>query len=154
MEREWGHIETGVEGLVARVNSTYKKIMAMDNSKALSFDKDSYIAMADLGVVIKSVAMAMDKMALTTERLSFTTDDKILRDSVDSMMRISTAMLEISERVREMANTILRLGNETGLTAEQLVAAQQLKSINYTTTLRLVESTQARAVSIIAINSL
>ena len=154
MEREWGHIETGVDGLVSRVNDRYKKIREINQRKTLPIDKDSYIAMADLSVVIKSFSVAIEKMAVTTERLSFATEDKNLRESINSMMRITTQIVDIAEMVQEMADIILARGNDTGLSSEQLVAAQQLQSINYATTLRLVESAQGKAVSIIAINSL
>ena len=154
MEREWGHIEAGVEGLAERVNVTYKKISSIKKNKMNFIDKDSYIAMADLSLVIKSVAMAIDEMAITTERLSFSTRDEILRESVDSMMRMSTKIVELAEQVRDMAGIILERGHEIGLTPEQLVAAQELQNINYTATLNLVETTQQKAVDLISVHSL
>ena len=154
MAREWGHIEAGVEQLVDRVNVTYKNIKSINKNTLQSIDADSYIAMAEMGIMVRSVAVAVDKMAITTERLSFSTDDEILRDSVNSMMRMSMKLVELAQRVKEMSDIVLTRGNVIGLTSDQLIAAQQLQNINYKTTLGLAESTQEKVIHITEINSL
>ncbi|MCW8854222.1 MAG: hypothetical protein OQK72_05945 [Gammaproteobacteria bacterium] len=154
MAREWGHIEVGVEELVDHVNATFKKRKSFKKDNNLSINSDSYIAVTELSVMVKSVAEAIDKMAITTERLSFSTDDEILRDSVNSMMRMSTQLINLAERVREIADITLSRGNAIGLSANQLVAAKQLQEINYKMALLSAESTQEKVIHITEINSL
>ena len=154
LAREWEHLVKGMDGLVSQVKLTHDKIRISTTSQVMTVDKASYVAMVEMSNMIRLITNAVEKMSETTEHLSFTTNDAVLRDSVGSMMEISTQILFMVDQVKDMSDIILQNGNKAGLTSDQLIAAKELQGINYQTTLATVESIQAKATSIVKVNSL
>lgn len=154
MAREWSAIATDVDSLKTQVEATHQAITAASKTNTLYADADSYVTLADMSIMVSSVAIATQGLALATESLAPITSDTKLSPSMDSILQLSADIGVMADRILEMADLILAMTDNIGLTADQIIATQQLQSTNYAATLASVEATQSIAVTIIAVNSL
>ena len=60
----------------------------------------------------------------------------------------------MADRILEMGDLILAMADNIGLTADQIIATQQLQNANYGATLASVEAIQSIAVSVISVQNL
>lgn len=154
MAREWSSIATDIDSLKAQVEATHLAIATASESNTMYVDAGSYAALADMSIMLSSVAIATQGLALATEVLSPITSDSRLSPSMDSILQLSADIGVMADRISEMADLILAMADNIGLTADQIIATQQLQSANYATTLGSVEATQSVAITVIAVNSL
>lgn len=154
MSREWSSIATDIESLKAQIEMTHAAITGATEANTVYADVDSYTALAEMSIMVNSVAIATQGLALVTEGLSPITSDSKLEPSMDSILQLSADIGVMAGRILEMADLILAMSDNIGLTADQIIATQQLQSTNYAATLGSVEATQSIAISIIAVNSL
>ena len=154
MAREWAEIATDIDVLKAQIETTHASIAAAAKTNTIYVDTESYSTLADMSIMVSSIAIATQGLALATEGLSPTTSDLRLDDSMGSILQLSADIGVMADRILEMADLILAMADNIGLTADQIIATQQLQSTNYATTLASVEATQSIAISIIAVNSL
>ena len=116
--------------------------------------KESFTALADMSIMVNSIGVAMQGLALATESISPFTRDSTLHASMESILQMSADIGVMANRILEMADLILAMADNIGLTADQIVASQQLQSTNYAATLASVDAIQSIAVIIITTNSL
>lgn len=154
MAREWSSIATDIDALKAQIETTHAAITGASETNTVYVDVDSYTALADMSIMVSSVAIATQGLALATEGLSPITSDSKLEPSMDSILQLSADIGVMANRILEMADLILAMADNIGLTADQVIATQQLQSTNYAATLGSVEATQSIAIGIIAVNSL
>lgn len=154
MARKWNEYATDVESLKQQVETTYAALKAAAEVNTVYVDVGSYAKLADLSIMVNSVAIASQGLALATQGMSPVTSDATLRDSMGSVLQLSSDIGIMADRILEMADLILAMSDNIGLTADQVLATQQLQSTNYAATLTSVEATQTIAISIIAVNSL
>lgn len=154
MASQWASIATDADALMAQVKATHAAITSAAETNTVYVDADSYAALIDMSIMMSSVAIASQGLALATEGLSPTTGDITLTDSMGSILQLSSDIGVMADRILEMADLILAMADNIGLTANQIIATQQLQSTNYAATLASVEVTQQIAISIIAVNSL
>ncbi len=154
MAREWGSIASDIDALKVQIETTHAAIEAATEANTVYVDVDSYAQLADMSIMVNSVAIATQGLALATQGLSPITSDAKLTDSMASVLQLSADIGVMADRILEMADLILAMSDNIGMTADQIIATQQLQSTNYATTLASVEATQSIAISIIAVNSL
>ena len=154
MANQWAAIATDADGLKTQVAATHEAITAAAKANTLYVDVNSYTALADMGIMVSSMTTAMQGLMLATEGLSSATDPSTLDASMNSVLQLSADIGVMADRILEMADLILAMSDNIGLTADQIIATQQLQSTNYAATLASVEIMQAAAISIIAVNSL
>jgi len=154
MSREWSSIATDIDALKVQVETTHAALTAASEANTVYVDVESYTALADMSIMVSSVAIATQGLALATEGLSPITSDSKLEPSMDSILQLSADIGVMADRILEMGDLILAMADNIGLTADQIIATQQLQSTNYAATLASVEATQSIAISIIAVNSL
>ena len=154
MASQWASIASDVESLKAQIEATHVAITTASASNTMYIDTDSYSALADMNIMVNSISIAMEGLALASEGLSPLTGDVTLSDSMGSILQLSTDIGIMADRILEMADLILAMADNIGMTADQIIATQQLQNINYAATLASVEATQDIAVTIIAVNSL
>ena len=154
MAREWSSIAFDIESLKSQVEATHMSMATAADANTMYADVDSYTALADMSIMVSSIAIATQGLALATEGLSHFTSDSNLSPSMDSMLQLSADIGVMANRILEMADLILAMADNIGLTADQIIAAQQLQSTNYAATLGSIEATQSIAIGIIEFNSL
>ena len=154
MARKWADIATDTAALLAQVKATHETVTAAAESNTATIDVDSYAALVEMSIMVNSIGIATQGLALATEVLSPLTRDATLNDSMSSVLQVSADIGVMADRILEMADLILAMADNIGLTAEQIIATQQLQSTNYAATLASVEATQEIVISIIAVNSL
>lgn len=154
MSREWSSIASDVDALKLQIETSHAAIKTASEANTVYIDIDSYAQLADMSIMVNSVAIATQGLALVTQGLSPITSDAKLTDSMASVLQLSADIGVMADRILEMADLILAMSDNIGLTADQIIATQQLQSANYVTTLASVEATQSIAISIIAVNSL
>jgi len=154
MAHQWSDIATDIDSLKAQIEATHDAIKLAAASNTVYVDADSYTALADMSIMVSSVSIAVQGLALATEGLSPLTGDVTLSDSMGSILQLSADIGVMADRVLEMGNLILAMADNIGLTADQIIATQQLQNANYAATLASVQATQEIAVGIITVNSL
>jgi len=154
MASQWSAIATDVDSLKTQIEATYQAITTASAANTMYIDVDSYTALADMNIMLNSIAIAAEGLALATEGMSPLTGDVTLNDSMGSILQLSTDIGIMADRILEMADLILAMADNIGMTADQIIATQQLQSTNYAATLASVEATQDIAITIIAVNSL
>ena len=154
MAWQWDNIATDIGSLKAQIEATHAAIKTASEDNTIYADADSFAALADMSIMMSSVAIATQGLALATEALSFTTSDSRLEPSMDSILKLSSDIGLMADRILEMGDLILAMSDNIGLTADQIIAAQVIQNTNYAATLASVEATQSTAISIIAIQSL
>ena len=154
MANQWADIATDVDSLKAQVEATHAAITAASESNTVYVDAGSYAALAEMSIMVSSVSIAAEGLAIATEGMSVLTRDSTLDASMGSILKLSTDIGTMANRILEMSDLILAMSDNIGLTADQIIATQTLQSTNYAATLASVETTQQVAISIIAINSL
>ena len=151
---QWSGIATDVASLKAQVETTHAAITAASVDNTMYIDAAGYADLAEMNIMISSVAIAVEGLALASEGLSPITGDVTLSDSMGSILQLSTDIGIMADRILEMADLILAMSDNIGMTADQIIAAQSLQSTNYAATLASVEATQGIAITVIAINAL
>lgn len=154
MASQWSAIATDVDSLKAQIEATHQVITTASTTNTMYIDVDNYTALADMNIMLNSIAIAAEGLALATEGMSPLTGDVTLNDSMGSILQLSTDIGIMADRILEMADLILAMADNIGMTADQIIATQQLQSSNYAATLASVEATQGIAITIIAVNSL
>lgn len=154
MASQWASIATDVDSLKNQIEATHQAITIDADANTMYADVDSYTALADMSIMVSSIGIAMQGLALATEGLSPVTGDVTLSDSMGSILQLSTDIGVMADRILEMGDLILAMSDNIGMTADQIIATQQLQNTNYTATLASVEATQDIAITIIAVNSL
>lgn len=154
MASQWAGIATDADALMAQIKATHADITSAAETNTTYIDVASYTALADMSIMMSSIAIVTQGLALATEGLSPTTADVTLADSMGSILQLSSDIGVMADRILEMADLILAMADNIGLTADQIIATQQLQSTNYAATLASVEVTQQIAIGIIAVNAL
>jgi len=154
MASQWSDIATDINSLKAQIETTHDAIKLAAASNTVYVDTNSYAALADMGIMVSSVSIAVQGLALATEGLSPLTGNVTLSDSMGSILQLSADIGVMADRILEMGNLILAMADNIGLTADQIIATQQLQNANYAATLASVQATQEIAIGIITVNSL
>jgi len=154
MASQWSDIATDINSLKAQIEATHDAIKLAAASNTVYVDTDSYAALANMSIMVSSVSIATQGLALATEGLSPLTGNVTLSDSMGSILQLSADIGVMADRILEMGNLILAMADNIGLTADQIIATQQLQNANYAATLASVQATQEVAVGIITVNSL
>ncbi|MCK5336876.1 MAG: hypothetical protein KAQ67_11980 [Gammaproteobacteria bacterium] len=154
MAREWSDIATDVASLKHQVEETHEAITEVVETNTLYAGEESFTALADMSIMVNSIGVAMQGLALATQSISPFTRDSTLDASMESILQMSADIGVMANRILEMADLILAMADNIGLTADQIIATQQLQSTNYAATLASVDVVQGIAVIIITTNSL
>ena len=154
MAREWENIGTDVNALKGQIEATHSAIQTAVQSNTVYLDVASYTDLAEMSIMLNSIAIATQGLALATEGLSPITSDSRLEPSVQSILQISSDIGVMADRILEMADLILAMSDNIGMTADQIIAAQTIQNTNYATSIAAVEMIQTTAITIIAFNNL
>lgn len=154
MAREWSSLATDVDALKAQILATNANINTAAATNTLTIDTESYAALADMSIMVNSISIAMQGLALATEALSSSTSDRTLSPSLDSILQMSADIGVMANSILEMADLILAMANNIGLTADQIIATQQLQSTDYAAILAAVDAAQITTINIIVAQSL
>jgi len=84
----------------------------------------------DLTVMLSIIAEAVDSYVIAINGLQAITSTSMLRDSMQSMLQLSTDIGMMADRIGEMGDTILLMADNVGMVADDIVAMQQLQSAN------------------------
>jgi len=147
MASQWSDIATDINSLKAQIETTHDAIKLAAASNTVYVDTNSYAALADMGIMVSSVSIAVQGLALATEGLSPLTGNVTLSDSMGSILQLSADIGVMADRILEMGNLILAMADNIGLTADQIIATQQLQNANYAATLASVQATQEIALT-------
>ena len=154
MAWQWANIASDIDSLKVQIETTHAAIKNVSLNNTIYADAESFAALADMSIMVSSIAIATQGLAIATEALSYTTSDSRLEPSMESILKLSADIGVMAGRILEMGDLILAMADNIGLTADQIVAAQVIQNTNYAATLASVEATQSTAITIIAINSL
>ena len=107
-------------------------VWATQNSQVAShyINGDTLTLLGDLSGIHKALALALENYASAIHTLSPVTDNIILRDATDAMLRLAQDIGVMSDRIMEMTDKIIVMADNIGLMADNIVATQNLQQTN------------------------
>lgn len=119
-------------------------------SNTFYINQQSIQTLADMSLMLKSLAIALEGYALASEALSPITSDRSLTSAMQSMLQMSADIGLMANRILEMADQILAMADNIGVAADNILAVQQLQNMNIAATQAAILSAQTIAIGIIA----
>jgi len=104
--------------------------------------------------MLTSLASAMNVYVLAIDSLKTITSSTTLSASLKSMLQISADIGLMANRILEMGDLTLAMADNIGMTADQILATQQLQNINVATTQASILAAQNVAIGIIVARKL
>lgn len=139
------------------VASLKDQYLAMDNlisqdaaSNTFYINQQSISTLADMSLMLNSMAIALEGYALASEGLAPFTSDPSLTSAMESMLQMSADIGIMANRILEMADLILAMADNIGVAADNIIAVQQLQNINIAATQTTILSAQTLSIGIIA----
>ena len=119
-------------------------------SNTFSINQQSIQTLADMSLMLNSMAIVMEGYALASEGLAPVMSDRSLTSAMDSMLQMSADIGVMANRILEMADLILAMADNIGVAADNILAVQQLQNINIAATQTTILSAQTISIGIIA----
>ena len=111
---------------------------------------DTLIKLANLPLMMTSLATAIDGYIIALEGLQAFTSAPTLYGSMKSMLTLSADIGLMANRILEMADQILAMADNIGLQADQIVTTQVTMNVNIQTTQASILTAQEMAIGMIA----
>ena len=126
-------------------------VWATQNSQIAShyIDGDTLTLLGDLSGIHKALALALENYASAIDTLSPVTDNIILGDATDAMLRLTQDIGVMSDRIMEMTDKIIVMADNIGLMADNIVATQNLQQTNIDLTADSLLSSQNTMITLI-----
>ncbi|TNF38026.1 MAG: hypothetical protein EP315_01785 [Gammaproteobacteria bacterium] len=111
---------------------------------------DTLIKLANLPLMLTSLATAIDGYVIAIEGLQAVTTKPNLYDSLKSMLALSADIGVMANRILEMGDTILAMADNIGLQADQILATQSAMNVSIASTQTSILGAQEMAIGMIA----
>lgn len=115
----------------------------------LYIDGTSMMQLYDLSTMLTFIATAVDGYVIAIEGFEPSTSTVTLKDSLNSMLRLSADIGVMADRIGEMGDTILVMADNIGMVADTFITTQQFQSANLLATQNSVLAAQQMAITII-----
>lgn len=119
-------------------------------SNTFYINQQSIQTLADMSLMLNSMAIVMEAYALASEGLAPVMSDRSLTSAMESMLQMSADIGVMANRILEMADLILAMADNIGVAADNILAVQQLQNINIAATQTTILSAQTISIGIIA----
>ncbi len=119
------------------------------SNSTLYIDGTSMMQLYDLSTMLTFIATAVDGYVIAIEGFEPSTSTVTLKDSLNSMLRLSADIGVMADRIGEMGDTILVMADNIGMVADTFITTQQFQSANLLATQNSVLAAQQMAITII-----
>lgn len=147
---EFSTAASDISSLKDQFNALNEVINLDAASNTFYINQQSIQTLADMGLMLNSMAIVMEAYALASEGLAPVMSDRSLTSAMESMLQMSADIGVMANRILEMADLILAMADNIGVAADNILAVQQLQNINIAATQTTILSAQTISIGIIA----
>ncbi|MDM5271836.1 hypothetical protein PGH07_06575 [Sulfurovum sp. zt1-1] len=149
MKYQLQNIADDVESFREQVTALSNSIKNDSENGTLYIDDTTIMQLYDLSVMLTFIATAVDGYVIAIEGLEPTTSTPTLKDSLNSMLKLSADIGVMADRIGEMGDTILVMADNIGMVSDTFITTQQFQNANLFATQNSVLAAQQMAIAII-----
>ena len=150
MDDQLRDVAADVNTFLQQVKTASDALNADTAANTAYITADTLTKLANLPLMLTSLATAIDGYVIAIEGLQATTSAPTLYDSMKSMLTLSADIGIMANRILEMADVILAMADNIGLAADQILLTQSAMNVNVATTQTAILGAQDMAIGMIA----
>ena len=154
MKTQLSTVATDVHTFLDKVKAAQATMVQNSTTSTSYLNTTPLLNLGNLSTMLTSLAMAMDGYVLAIDSLDAMTSSTTLSASLKSMLQMSADIGLMANRILEMGDLTLAMADNIGMTADQILATQQLQSVNVATTQASILAAQELAIAIIVARNL
>ncbi|MFA7348592.1 MAG: hypothetical protein WCZ86_12600 [Desulfurivibrionaceae bacterium] len=154
MKTQLGTVATDVHAYLDQVKAAQATMLQDSATSTAYLNTTPLLNLGNLSTMLTSLAVALDGYVLAIDSLDAMTSSTTLSASLTSMLQISADIGLMANRILEMGDLTLAMADNIGMTADQIIATQQLQSVNVATTQASILAAQELAIAIIVARNL
>ena len=154
MKTQLGTVATDVHAYLDKVKAAQATMVQDSGTSTTYLNTTPLLNLGNLSTMLTSLASALNGYVLAIDSLDAMTSSTTLSASLTSMLQISADIGIMANRILEMGDLTLAMADNIGMTADQIIATQQLQSVNVATTQGSILAAQELAIAIIVARNL
>ncbi|MBA3003336.1 MAG: hypothetical protein FP813_05720 [Desulfurivibrio sp.] len=154
MKTQLSTVATDVQTYLGKVKADQATMIQNSGTSTTYINTTPLLNLGNLSTMLTSLASAMNVYVLAIDSLKTITSSTTLSASLKSMLQISADIGLMANRILEMGDLTLAMADNIGMTADQILATQQLQNINVATTQASILAAQNVAIGIIVARKL
>lgn len=154
MKTQLSTVATDVQTYLGKVKAVQATMIQNSGTSTTYINTTPLLNLGNLSTMLTSLASAMNVYVLAIDSLQTITSSTTLSASLKSMLQISADIGLMANRILEMGDLTLAMADNIGMTADQILATQQLQNVNVATTQASILAAQKLAIGIIVARNL
>lgn len=154
MKTQLSTVATDVHAYLDKVKAAQSTMLQDSTAGTAYLNTTPLLNLGNLSTMLTSLASALDGYVLAIDSLDAMTSSTTLSASLKSMLQISADIGIMANRILEMGDLTLAMADNIGMTADQILATQQLQSVNVAATQGSILAAQELAIAIIVARNL
>lgn len=154
MKTQLSTVATDVHAYLDKVKAAQATMLQDSTASTAYLNTTPLLNLGNLSTMLTSLASALDGYVLAIDSLDAMTSSTTLSASLKSMLQISADIGIMANRILEMGDLTLAMADNIGMTADQILATQQLQSVNVAATQGSILAAQELAIAIIVARNL
>ncbi len=154
MKTQLSTVATDVHAYLDKVKTAQATMLQDSTASTAYLNTTPLLNLGNLSTMLTSLASALDGYVLAIDSLDAMTSSTTLSASLKSMLQISADIGIMANRILEMGDLTLAMADNIGMTADQILATQQLQSVNVAATQGSILAAQELAIAIIVARNL
>lgn len=154
MKTQLSVVATDVQTYLGTVKAVQSIMVQNSGTSTTYINTTPLLNLGNLSTMLTSLATALNGYVLAIDSLQAITSSTTLSASLKSMLQISADIGLMANRILEMGDLTLAMADNIGMTADQILATQQLQNINVATTQASILAAQNVAIGIIVARKL
>ncbi|MBU2537329.1 MAG: hypothetical protein KKH22_02740 [Proteobacteria bacterium] len=154
MKTQLSTVATDVQTYLGKVKAVQATMIQNSGTSTTYINTTPLLNLGNLSTMLTSLASAMNVYVLAIDSLKTITSSTTLSASLKSMLQISADIGLMANRILEMGDLTLAMADNIGMTADQILATQQLQNVNVATTQASILAAQKLAIGIIVARNL
>lgn len=154
MKTQLSTVATDVHAYLDKVQAAQATMLQDSTTSTAYLNTTPLLNLGNLSTMLTSLAAALDGYVVAIDSLDAMTTSTTLSASLKSMLQISADIGLMANRILEMGDLTLAMADNIGMTADQILATQQLQSVNVAATQGSILAAQELAIAIIVARNL
>ena len=154
MKTQLSTVATDVHAYLDKVKAAQATMLQDSTTSTTYLNTTPLLNLGNLSTMLTALASALNGYVLAIDSLDAITSSTTLAASLKSMLQISADIGIMANRILEMGDLTLAMADNIGMTADQILATQQLQNVNVATTQGSILAAQELAIAIIVARKL
>jgi len=154
MKTQLSTVATDVQTYLGKVKAVQSAMIQDSAASTAYINTTPLLNLGNLSTMLTSLAAALNGYVFAIDSLKTITSSTTLSASLKSMLQISADIGLMANRILEMGDLTLAMADNIGMTADQILATQQLQNVNVATTQASILAAQNLAIGIIVARTL